>query len=243
MFFKNKKVSVELQEHELPKDSYQPNADLIWMRRMISHNIRMPMSIIRGYSDVIRQDLLSPEDRKKALDTICENVMYLDQILSVIFDDGFSSEIIFTKVDVTEVIKKVTGYMTEISKKNNINIILNLDTPNTYVNAENIAFMRMFYQIYENSFKYLKNNSTIEIKTYLAGDDVLIVYKDDGAGVDDVARIFEKGFRGENSSGVIGSGYGLYEVSETVKRYNGNIEIKSGKGNGFSIYMTFPILK
>ena len=36
-------------------------SDMNWMKRMLSHNVRMPMSIITGYGELLRQGLLSPE--------------------------------------------------------------------------------------------------------------------------------------------------------------------------------------
>lgn len=245
MLFRNKKNKNKSELSNLEKINIENDNknDVIWLRRIITHNVRMPMSIIRGYSDVIKQDLLSEEERKKALDAICQNIMYLDQILSVVFNDENSNETTLTKVDISEVIRRVTDYVSDISKKNNIKINLKLETPNVYINAEIIPVMRVFYQIYENAFKYLKEFSTIEIKTYLADNDVLIVYKDDGDGIDseNASNVLEEGFRGDNSNRTNGGGYGLYDVSQIVKGYNGNIEVKSSKGNGFSIYITFPI--
>lgn len=246
MFFYNKKKenksNINIEEN-IPDEADKYDAN--WMKRMITHNVRMPMSIIRGYADVVRQDLLPEMERKKALDTICENIMYLDQILSVVFNDENTDEINLVKVNISEVITKVTGYMYEISKKNNIKIMLNIGASDVCIDAEYIPVMRVFYQIYENSFKYLKPYSTIEFKTYLAGEDILIIYKDDGEGVDSkyLTNIFEKGYRGDNSKGISGSGYGLYDVAQIVERYNGKIEIKSDKGSGFSIYITFPIAR
>jgi signal transduction histidine kinase len=102
--------------------------------------------------------------------------------------------------------------------------------------------MRIFYQILENAFKYLDAGNTISLLAHSAGEEILIVYKDDGKGMDaeEATKIFERGFRGGNGKKKNGTGLGLYDVAETVKKYNGIIEGTSRPGEGFSIYIRFP---
>jgi K+-sensing histidine kinase KdpD len=97
--------------------------EIMWMRRIISHNVRMPMAIIKGYGDVLKQDLLGEKERQKAIDSIYENILYLDQILSVVFDYGETKEVTLVKVNICEVIRKVIGYVKEISRNNGIKSI------------------------------------------------------------------------------------------------------------------------
>lgn len=222
--------------------------ELIWMRRMISHNVRMPMSIIRGYGDVLRQNLLSEEDKQQAIGSICENIMYLDQIINVLFDgnemnDG--AESVVTRINISDVIQKTVGYVKEIARKKQIAIHLKLESDTMYIDAELTPIMRIFYQILENAFKYLETGNAITLLVHTAGDEVLIVYKDDGNGMnqEEVSKVFERGFRGGNGQGKHGTGIGLYDVAEIVKRYHGVIEGTSRQGEGFSIYIRFPKAK
>lgn len=237
------KKKLKNKEQDSEKDEYEE--DIIWMRRIISHNIRMPMAIIRGYGDVLMQDLLPENERKMALESICENIMYLDQVLNVIFETGETEEVLMTKVNISEVLKKVTGYVKEILRKSMIDLSLKLEKEEMYIEAELVPIMRMFYQILENSFKYLNSGNHISINVYSAENDILIVYKDDGEGIseNEVKHVFEKGFRGGNSIRKIGTGYGLYEVKKILNTYHGMIEIKSHKGEGFSIFISFPKAK
>lgn len=216
--------------------------EIMWMRRIISHNVRMPMAIIKGYGDVLKQDLLGEKERQKAIDSIYENILYLDQILSVVFDYGETKEVTLVKVNLCEVIRKVIGYVKEISRNNGIKITLNTEKEELFIEAELTPIIRIFYQLLENSFKYLSEGNNVHFSIYSLGDEVLVVYKDDGIGIndEDVPYIFDKGFRGSNSQNKTGSGYGLFEVLETVKKYKGNIEIKSHIGHGLSIFIKFP---
>lgn len=218
------------------------NEDIIWMRRMVSHNVRMPMAIIRGYGDVLRQKLLTETEKQKAIDIICQNIVYLDQTISVIFEDGTAKEVMMIEVDISDVLRVVQGYIAEMARNNGLKVNVITESKEMYIKAELVPIIRIFYQIFENAFKYLDKGSVINISAHTAGDDILIVYKDNGSGIeeDEVARILEKGYRGRNSINKSGSGLGLYEAAEIAKKYNGSFVVKSRKGHGFSVFITFP---
>ena len=239
LFRKNKnKLPEELEKHiETHVDK-----DAVWIQRMVSHNVRMPMSVIRGYGDLLRQGLLKGEEEQEAIKSICDNIMYLDQILNVIFEYDKTEDINFSKVNISELIKRVTGYVKDIAAKSNINIRLILEKEALYINADIVPMMRAFYQLFENAFKYLTAGCTISISAYEADDKVLIVYKDDGMGIsqEETEKVINEGYRGHNSKGKSGSGFGLYDLDKVIKQYNGLLEIKSNLNEGFSVFMVFP---
>lgn len=232
----------KIQEDVSGEEIMKIDEEILWMRRIISHNVRMPMSIIKGYGDLLKHDLLGEREKLNAINSIYENILYLDQILSVVFDYGEEKEITLTKVNICEVLRKVVGYVKDIARKNEIKITLNTETEDIFIEAEFIPIIRIFYLIIENSFKYLEKGNSVDFSVYILKDEVLIVYKDNGLGINesDITHIFDKGFRGQNVKNKEGSGYGLYEVSETIEKYKGNIEIKSHLGHGFSIFIKFP---
>ncbi|MBR2852330.1 MAG: hypothetical protein IKB91_08100, partial [Anaerotignum sp.] len=63
-------------------------SDMNWMKRMLSHNVRMPMSIITGYGELLRQGLLSPEEQQGIIRDICDNINYMNDVLKVVLDEA-----------------------------------------------------------------------------------------------------------------------------------------------------------
>lgn len=240
--YENVNENIHENDKIISQKTQNVDEDIIWMRRIISHNVRMPMAIIKGYGDVLKKGLLGEKERQKAIDSIYENILYLDQILSVVFDYGEVKEIALIRVNICEVLRKVVGYVKDISNNNGVKIVLNTESDEMYIDAELIPIIRIFYQIFDNSFKYLDRGNSVEVSVHSLEDEILIMYKDDGRGMadEDIPHIFERGFRGDNVKGESGSGYGLFDVSETVKKYNGDIEIKSHIGHGFSAFIKFP---
>lgn len=242
---KDEKIEANVTEIEKPKEIRDDKEDVVWIQRMVSHNVRMPMSIIRGYGDLLKGGLLNEKEKEDAIKSICDNIMYLDQILNVIFEYDKHEYVNLSKVDVAYVLQCVVGYVKNMSVKNKIKIELKLPSNKLYINAEATSVIRMIYQLLENAFKYLNEGGVITLSAYKAENQILIVYKDNGYGMSDheVHRVMENGFRGANATYKSGSGFGMYDLQNTIKKFNGTVEVKSKPGKGFSVFMLFPVVE
>lgn len=221
-------------------------SDIIWLKRMLSHNVRMPMSVINGYGELLRQGLLSAEEQQEAIQNICDNITYMDEVLRVVLEDGTEAVPRLEAVDVAPLLHRTTEYVSEVAKKIPLRITVRTEEPHMLIRAELIPIMRVFYQLFENAMKYLEAGNHIFIHAYsVENEQVLIVFKDDGKGMDEkeTKLIFKEGFRGKNSRGKPGSGYGLFDVKQTVERYGGTVEVSSRKGAGFSVFLMFPVYR
>lgn len=210
---------------------------------MLSHNMRMPMSVITGYGELIKQGLLSPEELENAISDICDNINYMNGILKVVLDDQSEEYIAPTAVDVASLVRSTAKYVSDIAKKISVKIAVVTEQEKIWIRAEQIPMMRAFYHLFENAMKYSESGDTITIRIFhVENGQVLLVFKDNGKGMEEreVKNIFEEGFRGSNSEGKTGTGYGLYDVKNIVERYGGTIEISSREKAGFSVYMLFP---
>ena len=217
--------------------------DVNWIKRMLSHNMRMPMSVIVGYGELLKQGLLTPEEMEEAIENICENINYMNGILKVVLDDQPEGESTPTAVDVASLVKSTANYVRDIARKISVKISVITEQEKMLIQAEQIPMMRAFYHLFENAMKYSEGGDKITINIYYVENrQVLLVFKDNGRGMDEreVKSIFEEGFRGSNSIEKQGTGYGLYDVKTIVERYGGTVEISSRENAGFSVYMLFP---
>jgi len=209
---------------------------------MLSHNVRMPISIVMGYGDLLENGLVSADEQKEIIANICENLSYINDIMKVVLDDDNGQENI-EAVDIAALIKRSSEFVREVARKSFVDIKIFTEKPKMLIKAEAIPIMRIFYQLFENSLKYIDKGDSISINAfYVEDENILVVFKDNGMGVSekDRSRIFDKGFRGSNSRGKPGSGYGLYEVKQTIERFGATIEVSSKEEAGFSVYMLFP---
>lgn len=217
--------------------------DVNWIKRMLSHNMRMPMSVITGYGELMKQGLLTMEEMEEAVSSICENINYMNGILKVVLDDKSEDMSVSSAVDIVALAKNTAKYVRDIATKISVRISVVAEQEKMMIRAEQIPMMRVFYHLFENAMKYSEGGDNITIRIfYVENGQILIVFKDNGKGLKEreVENIFEEGFRGSNSKDKQGTGYGLYDVKTIVERYGGTIEISSREKAGFSVYMLFP---
>lgn len=217
--------------------------DVNWIKRMLSHNMRMSMSVITGYGELMKQGLLTENELEDVIQNICENINYMNGILNVVLEEQSEEAGFPTAVDVAALVRSTAKYVGDIAKKISVKISVVTEQEKILIKAEQIPMMRVFYHLFENAMKYSEGGDTITISVFHVQDgQVLIVFKDNGKGMKEreVQCIFEEGIRGSNSEGKAGTGYGLYDVKNIVERYGGTIEISSREKAGFSVYMLFP---
>jgi len=220
--------------------------DVNWIKRMLSHNMRMPMSVISGYGELMKQGLLTASEMEEVIENICENINYMNGVLKVVLDDQSEDSISPTAVDVAALVRNSATYVRDIAKKISVKISVVTEQEKIWIRAEKIPLMRAFYHLFENAMKYSESGDKITVNVFhVENEQVLVVFKDNGRGMEEreVKNIFEEGFRGSNSVGKSGTGYGLYDVKNIVERYGGTIEISSREKAGFSVYMLFPSYK
>ena len=230
------------EEIVIPEED-NTNSEFVLMKRMVSHNVRMPMAVISGYGELLKRGLLSEKEKEECIQVVCENITYMNQCLSVIFDEDIEKKIQEERVDVVELSRKMKNYVNDIARKIPIFIEVPHGTQPLYIQADEIHIMKIFYQLFENAFKYLSPGGKIQILIYPVEDkQIMIVFKDNGTSLakEDIPNLFEQGFRGKNSKNKPGNGFGLYNVKQIVEQYNGTITVSGGDESGFSVVMMFP---
>lgn len=217
--------------------------DAQWFRRLMAHNFRMPMAIISGYGQLLKSgSFATREEELDCISKICSNIDYLDTLSKVILDDGQETLLREKEYfDVLSCIRETAGYVKMIAQKAGITISVNSSKREIPLYANRIAMMRAFFNIIENSIRYMNREGGIYITVEETKDEVLILYRDEGEGMDadEAVHITELNFQGSNHGSNSGHGMGMYLVREAVEGNGGKLEIKTDKGMGMSIYMTF----
>jgi PAS domain S-box-containing protein len=107
------------------------------------------------------------------------------------------------------------------------------------------AGMRLALEIVlDNAIKYTNPNTAIELlgkKAIEGGIEFLV--RDFGAGVpeEELARLFEKSYRGSNAAGVPGSGLGLYMARAMIDVHGGSLTAKNVSESGMEFRIWLPI--
>jgi two-component system sensor histidine kinase BaeS len=96
--------------------------------------------------------------------------------------------------------------------------------------------------VVSNAIRYTPDGGRIDVDCRRSGGALAITVTDDGPGVrgDEIARIFETGFRGAAAANTAGSGVGLALTARFVEQHGGSIEVANVPGRGARFIVRMP---
>lgn len=147
------------------------------------------------------------------------------------------------EVDIIQTAKDAIESLTSFAEAQNIKIHLSTTCQELMVMAAKESIRILFRNIIDNSIKYMGRAGHMIITISLLGDDIFVILKDTGKGLneEETTHIFELNFQGSNR--VSGNGLGLTQSKMIVEAFGGTIYAKSSPENGMAIYIQLPVSK
>ncbi len=177
-------------------------------------------------------------DENKRLGMLVEEVLQ-----SAVLDKG-DFKLKLEKLDIHDVLHRVSDRMELKIKEKNGRIKLNLNAISTNINADRIHLANVFNNLIDNANKYSRETPSIEISTYNREDHLVIEVKDEGIGIspENQKRVFDKLYRVPtgNIHDVKGFGLGLSYVKIITEKLGGSVELKSQIGKGSTFIINLP---
>lgn len=208
-----------------------------------SHEFKTPITSIKGFAELLTEDNISDEDRKKYAEIILKESVRLSNLTinSILMTKLNTKEIVDNKVEFSldEQIRKIVILLEPEWKEKNINIECNLEKVIYYSNPEMLE--QLWINLISNAIKYNKKNGSIDIKLRKRKYDIEIIISDTGIGIEEtkLKYIFDKYYQEDKSKTVSGLGLGLSIVQRILELVKGRIEVESIKGTGslFKVYI------
>lgn len=215
----------------------------------ISHDLRTPVAIIKGYSEAISDGIISsPEEIKNSIELIEQRASELSELI-----DSLLSYIKLNEIEIREKLTPgpIVTIIQDFAKSSIIsanvfkrNIKSNIYLPDDiYIPLNEQLVLRSFENLFSNALRYTKDNDTIEINSYMDNNNIIFIIKDTGIGIaeKDLENIFDIFYRGTNSRKEDGYGIGLTVVKNIIDTHGWKISVSSKKGKGSSFQITIPI--
>ena len=205
----------------------------------VAHEIGNPLTSISSIVQVIKRKVKDPA-LQEYLNTILENIDRISRIVRELVDFSRPTGSEFTYVNVNDVIQNAVGIIKYDRRAKKVNLKLQLaeDVPNLFLVPDQL--LQVILNMLINALDALKDGQgTIEIRSELKGDHVLISIKDNGQGIapEHLNKIFEPFFTTKKVGQ--GTGLGLSVSYGIIRNFKGKIDVKSelGKGSEFIIYL------
>lgn len=215
---------------------------------MASHEFRTPLStILSSVALISRYNSPETEDKRlKHVKRIKASVNHLTEILNDLLSLSKLEEGILKSkpvvIDIVGFSEDVVQDMQALSKEGQlVKYIHSGDSKE--VNLDIKFLKNIFINLLSNAIKFSPEGEEILITTSIVDDQITIVVKDSGIGIDknDQKRLFERFFRGQNVTNIEGTGLGLNIVTKYIELMKGNINFESDLGKGTTFIINLPI--
>ncbi|MDB7952638.1 sensor histidine kinase [Faecalitalea cylindroides] len=213
-----------------------------------SHELKTPLTSIRGYSELLRQHAITdPDQIDHCLDCVLKESDHMTKLINDILTisklEAKDYVVQKSHIKLKDLLENVLNSLSVQAKAMNLDIDASCENVTVYANLDHIQ--GILYNLISNAIKYNKPNGKIIIIIKERLDNILIKVMDTGIGIskEDQEKVFQRFYRvdKQRSKIVAGTGIGLAIVKHIVQFYNGSISLKSKENEGTSIEISLPI--
>jgi signal transduction histidine kinase len=215
----------------------------------VSHDLKQPLSVMRGYLDLLEMKNAFDEVSAGYVGTIdgaINNMRHLiDDLLDLArLESGLS--LVFAPVAITSVIDECIVRNTPSADQKTINLELELPETSPVIDGEYSRLVQVLNNLIGNAIKYTQDNGHVKVSLENRNSTIRIAVTDDGYGIgpEDIAHVFDRFYRvrRRETQGIDGTGLGLAIVKTLVEAHHGKIRLESRLGEGTTFFVTLPKL-
>jgi signal transduction histidine kinase len=215
----------------------------------ISHELRTPVTILRGEAEVGLRGAPGPDELRDTLERVQGQASELGELLEDLITyaraDSEEQEFRPVPVPVAEIIGAATGEGASLAEPREVTIATALDDDSLIVEGDSRRLKRVLLIGIDNAIKHSAPGSTVTVRLRREGANALIEVLDEGPGLadDEKPKVFERFFRGRGERELHnrGIGIGLAIAREIVELHRGRISLDNRPEGGAILTMTLPV--
>jgi signal transduction histidine kinase len=213
-----------------------------------SHELRTPIAVIQGYVNMLdRWGKDDPKVMEESITAIKDETVHMktliDQLLFLARGDMERHVIHKMPLDANELLEEVAEESRMIDASHEY--LFETDGTSHPIHADPAMIKQVLRILTDNAAKYTPSGGTVKFRAYEKNARVCMEVSDTGIGIstDELPRIFDRFYRGQNlrgeSSG--GSGLGLSIAKWIVDEHSGEISAISSEGIGTRMTVSLDI--
>jgi signal transduction histidine kinase len=210
----------------------------------VAHDLRTPLARLRGTAEMALRSEQNLETSHEALADCVEEADRILTMLNTLMDiseaETGAMKLQLEEVNISELMEDTVELYAHVAEDKKVS--LHVTSPNDLLLTADLNRMRqVMANLLDNAVKYTPSGGRIDLQAFRRDHQAVIVVQDSGIGIsaEEVPRIWNRLYRGDQSRSQRGLGLGLSLVKAVVQAHNGRIDVSSqpGRGSHFTLYL------
>lgn len=214
----------------------------------ISHDLRTPLTMITGYSEVMRD--IPGENTPENVQVIIDESTRLTELVNDLLDLSKiqAGTVRFEKTvfDLTETVRATMQRYRKLIHHDGFKIEFFSDE-NVLIEADKTRMLQVVYNLINNALNYSGDDKLVHVRQTVADGKVRISVTDYGEGIaqEDIPQIWDRYYKVDKTHkrAVIGTGLGLSIVKGILEAHNAAYGVESEVGAGSTFWFELPIVE
>jgi signal transduction histidine kinase len=209
----------------------------------ISHELRTPVTVIRGSLEAICDDVVTDREQVKQYhQQMLNESLYLQRLVNDLLDLSRLQNTQFQmeqqEVNLCELLRDVVRSAGQLAKKKNIDIQLEMDASLLQMMGDYGRLRQMFFIILDNAIKFSPEKAVVRVIC----KDQIISIQDYGIGIakNDLPYLFDRFYQVKSEQNKSGTGLGLAIAKEIADRHQIKVTVSSVQGEGTTVQFYLP---
>lgn len=202
----------------------------------VAHEIRNPLTSIKGYAEFLQLDEKNPE-RLEFLDIILEELDRVNSIVEEFMVLAKPKAANLEEKNIVPIIQNVLNLLSFEARKKHVRLLFNTDHEIIQVECDEDRLKQVFLNLVKNGIEAMPNGGDLSVFVNVRNSKVEISIQDSGIGIpqEKIKKLGEPFFTTKEN----GNGLGLMVTFKIIESHNGSVYIESevDKGTTFNIVL------
>lgn len=206
----------------------------------IAHEVRNPLSAIKGLARFFMEASPEGSDESRMADIMTKEVLRLDKVVGDLLDFARPDVLNLTDVALNDLVERSHDMVRSDMDARNIRFEADLPQPPLSVRLDRDRMAQVLLNLFLNAVQAMPDGGKLTVRGRMEGSELALEVADTGCGIapERLADIFSPYFTTKAS----GTGLGLSIVHKIVEAHDGTIEVASTPGEGTVFKLRFPFV-
>jgi len=213
-----------------------------------SHELRIPLTIMRGEIEVALLRKRRPREYEEVLGQQLEIIdrmqRIVDGLLTLARADAGLLELASDEVDLTLLLQEAGDQHLTLFVSKDIHLEMDIADGLT-VNGDADRLSRVAFNLLNNAYKHAPRRSRVYFRAFVSGGKAVVEVADEGPGIapEHMTHIFDRFYRSDEarSREAGGAGLGLAISKRIVEAHGGDLGVESTPGKGTLFRFSIPL--